>query len=172
MPVEFSVVASLVAVVALLAVSAFFSSTEIALFSLTPERLDTLAASDARGPGLQRLREDPHRLLVTILVGNNVVNIATSSILTVLLVTYLPPELAVVGTTLVATTLVLVCGEILPKSWGLANAESWALTSARPVKYVGLALWPLVTFFDVLTRRLAGVTGGSPDIERELLEEE
>jgi len=40
------------------------------------------------------------------------------------------------------------------------------------VKYVGLALWPLVTFFDVLTRRLAGVTGGSPDIERELLEEE
>jgi len=117
MPVEFSVVASLVAVVALLAVSAFFC-TEIALFSLTPERLDTLAASDARGPGLQRLREDPHRLLVTILVGNNVVNIATSSILTVLLVTYLPPELAVVGTTLVATTLVLVCGEILPKSWG------------------------------------------------------
>jgi len=172
MPVEFSVVASLAAVAVLLAVSAFFSSTEIALFSLTPERIDALAEGDDRGPGLQRLREDPHRLLVTILVVNNVVNIATSSILTVLLVTYLPPELAVVGTTLVATTLVLVCGEILPKSWGLANAESWALTAARPLKYVGLLLWPFVAFFDLLTRSLAGAIGGTPDIERELLEEE
>jgi CBS domain containing-hemolysin-like protein len=172
MPVPLSVVASLAVVAVLLAVSAFFSSTEIALFSLTPERLDQLADSDERGPQLQRLREDPHRLLVTILVGNNVVNIAVSSILTVVLVAYLPAELAVVGTTLVATSLVLVCGEILPKSWGLANAESWALRVARPVKYVGLVLWPLVAFFDALTRRLAGATGGSPDIERELLEED
>ena len=169
---EFTVVTSLAAVAVLLAVSAFFSSTEIALFSLTPSRLDALAAEDARGPALKRLREDPHRLLVTILVGNNVVNVAISSILTVLLVAYLPPEFAVVGTTLVATALVLVCGEILPKSWGLANADSWALTVARPVRYVGLVLWPLVAFFDALTRGLGSVAGGEPDIERELLEEE
>ncbi len=172
MPIDPSVLASLAAVAVLLAVSAFFSSTEIALFSLTPDRLDALAAGDDRGPALKRLREDPHRLLVTILVGNNLVNIAVSSILTVILVAYLPPELAVVGTTLVATSLVLVCGEILPKSWGLANAESWALTAARPLKYVGLALWPLVAFFDALTRGVAGATGGSPDIEQELLEED
>ncbi|MXR22587.1 CNNM domain-containing protein [Halobacterium bonnevillei] len=172
MPPELSVVASLAAVAVLLVVSAFFSSTEIALFSLTPQRLDELAAGDERGRGLKRLRENPHKLLVTILVGNNLVNIAISSILTVLLVAYLPPQLAVVGTTLAATTLVLVCGEILPKSWGLANAESWALSAARPVRVIGLLLWPLVAFFDVLTRRLAGATGGSPDIERELLEEE
>jgi CBS domain containing-hemolysin-like protein len=172
MPLDLSVLVSLAAVAVLLAVSAYFSSTEIALFSLTDERIADLAAGDERGSELKRLRDDPHRLLVTILVGNNVVNIAVSSILTVLLVTYLPPELAVVGTTLIATSLVLVCGEILPKSWGLANAESWALTTARPLKYVALALWPLVTFFDVLTRRLAGATGGSPDIEQELLEED
>ncbi|MFB6269864.1 MAG: CNNM domain-containing protein [Halobacterium sp.] len=172
MPLEYAVVVSLAAVVVLLAVSAFFSSTEIALFSLTPERLDELAAGDERGQRLKRLRDDPHRLLVTILVGNNVVNIATSSILTVLLVAYLPPQWAVVGTTLVATSLVLVCGEILPKSWGLANADTWALTAARPLQLVGYALWPLVVFFDTVTRRLAGVTGGSPDIERELLEED
>jgi Mg2+/Co2+ transporter CorB len=109
---------------------------------------------------------------VTILVENNLVNIAISSILTVLLVAYLPPQLAVAGTTLAATTLVLVSGEILPNSWGLANAESWALSAAGPVRLIGLLLWPLVAFFDVLTRRLAGATGGSPDIERELLAEE
>jgi CBS domain containing-hemolysin-like protein len=170
--VDPSLLASLAAVAVLLVISAFFSSTEIALFSLADDRIAALADEDPRGPELQSLRADPHRLLVTILVGNNVVNIAVSSILTVLLVAYLPPELAVVGTTLAATALVLVCGEILPKSWGLANAEAWALRVARPVRYVGLLLWPLVAFFDWLTRGLAALTGGSPAIESELLDEE
>jgi CBS domain containing-hemolysin-like protein len=170
--VDPSLLASLAAVAALLAASAFFSSTEIALFSLPEDRIAALAGEDPRGAGVQALRENPHRLLVTILVGNNVVNIAVSSILTVLLVAYLPPELAVAGTTLVGTSLVLVCGEILPKSWALANAESWALRTAAPVKYVGLLLWPLVAFFDWLTRGLARLIGGSPAIETELLDEE
>jgi CBS domain containing-hemolysin-like protein len=170
--VDFAVLSSLVLVAVLLAVSAFFSSTEIALFSLSDDRIAELAGGDVRGEDLADLRGDPHRLLVTILVGNNVVNIAVSSILTVLLVAYLPPQLAVVGTTLAATSLVLVCGEILPKSWGLANAESWALRVARPMHYVGLALWPLTIVFDTLTRRISGATGGSADIERELLDDE
>ncbi|MDH5020207.1 DUF21 domain-containing protein [Halobacterium rubrum] len=170
--VETAVITSLVVVAALLAVSAFFSSTEIALFSLSDDRIAELAADDVRGEDLVDLREDPHRLLVTILVGNNVVNIAISSILTVLLVAYLPPELAVAGTTLAATTLVLVGGEILPKSWGLANADSWALRVAKPMRYVGLVLWPLVVVFDVLTRGVSDATGGDPGIERELLDDE
>jgi len=171
--VDFAVLSSLAVVAVLLAVSAFFSSTEIALFSLSDDQVAGLAGGgDVRGEDLADLREDPHRLLVTILVGNNVVNIAVSSILTVLLVAYLPPELAVAGTTLAATTLVLVCGEILPKSWGLANAESWALRVARPMRYVGLVLWPLVVVFDVLTRGVSGATGGDPGIERELLDDD
>jgi CBS domain containing-hemolysin-like protein len=169
--VEPALLSSLVVVAVLLAVSAFFSSTEIALFSLSDDRIAALAG-DAGGGDLSDLREDPHRLLVTILVGNNVVNIAISSILTVLLVAYLPPELAVAGTTLAATSLVLVCGEILPKSWGLANAESWALRVAKPMRYVSLLLWPLTIVFDTLTRGISGATGGSSDIERELLDDE
>jgi CBS domain containing-hemolysin-like protein len=73
---------------------------------------------------------------------------------------------------LVAASLVLVAGEILPKSWGLANAVSWALRTARPVRYVGVVLWPLVVVFDRLTRLLAAATGGSPGIESELLDDE
>ena len=169
--VDFAVLSSLVFVAVLLAVSAFFSSTEIALFSLSDDRIAELAGRKG-GEDLSDLRADPHKLLVTILVGNNVVNIAVSSILTVLLVAYLPPQLAVVGTTLAATSLVLVCGEILPKSWGLANAESWALRVAKPMRYVGLVLWPLVVVFDTLTRGVSSATGGSPDIERELLDDE
>ena len=60
----------------LLCVSAFFSASEIAIFSLERHRVTALwDGSDKRGAVLGRLREDPHRLLVTILVGNNVVNI-------------------------------------------------------------------------------------------------
>jgi len=169
--VDPTVVPSLAGVAVLLAVSAFFSSTEIALFSLSDDRIAELAGRPGSAD-LADLRGDPHRLLVTILVGNNVVNIAISSILTVLLVAYLPPELAVAGTTLAATVLVLVCGEILPKSWGLANAESWALRVAEPMRYVGLLLWPVTVVFDTLTRGLSGATGGDPDIERELLDDE
>jgi CBS domain containing-hemolysin-like protein len=169
--VEPALLSSLVVVAVLLAVSAFFSSTEIALFSLSDDRIAALAG-ESGGEDLSDLRGDPHRLLVTILVGNNVVNIAISSILTVLLVAYLPPELAVAGTTLAATSLVLVCGEILPKSWGLANAESWALRVAKPMRYVSLLLWPLTIVFDTLTRGISGATGGSSDIERELLDDE
>ena len=171
MPVEFSVVASLVAVVALLAVSAFFSSTEIALFSLTPERLDTLAASDARGPGLQRLREDPHRLLVTILVGNNVVNMAIASITTALLVDVLPTGSAVTIATVVASFIVLVFGEIVPKSYGLGHAREWCLQVARPISIVERVLYPLVALFDFITRRINAVLNGDTAIEKPYLEE-
>ncbi len=73
-------IAGVAAIVVLLAVGAFFSASEIAFFSLAPHRRDELAASETPGAGsLGRLAADPHRLLVTILVGNNVVNVALAA---------------------------------------------------------------------------------------------
>lgn len=70
----------------LLAASAFVSSTAIAVFSLSREWLDErVAAQDRRAAVLVGLRDDPHRLLVTLLVGNNLVKVAISGILAVLL---------------------------------------------------------------------------------------
>ncbi|GAA0652539.1 CNNM domain-containing protein [Salarchaeum japonicum] len=154
----------------LLAVSAFFSSAEIALFSLPIERVRELADTPT-GKQLAETRENSHRLLVTLLVGNNVVNIAISSIVTVVLVTYLPPSYAAVAATLTATTLVLVFGEILPKTWGLANAEAWSLRVVGPMRVIELLLYPLVVFFDTLTGLLARLAGGETEIEREYLDE-
>ncbi|MEE6211153.1 DUF21 domain-containing protein [Salarchaeum sp. III] len=154
----------------LLVVSAFFSSAEIALFSVPIERVRELATTPA-GERLAETREDSHRLLVTLLVGNNVVNIAISSIVTVVLVTYLPPSYAAVAATLTATSLVLVFGEILPKTWGLANAESWSLRVVGPMRVIELVLYPLVVFFDTLTGALARLAGGETEIEREYLDE-
>ena len=154
------------AVVVLLAFSAFFSSTEIAIFSLSAEWIDRQAAtSDRRASILKELRDDPHRLLVTVLVGNNLVNVAISSIVTAMLVTHFSAGIAVTVATLAVGFVVLVFGEIVPKSYGLGNAERWALATARPISLVGRSLSPLVTLFDVLTTRINERIGGEREIE-------
>jgi Mg2+/Co2+ transporter CorB len=158
-----STVAGVGAMVALVAASAFFSSSETAIFSLAA---DWAPAADVHGAdALARLREDPHRLLVTILVGNNVVNVAVSSLATLLLVRYLSPEAAAAAATVVVSTVVLVFGEIVPKAYGLGHAEEWSLTVAGPLTAVGWAFSPLVAAFDGVTRRLAAAVGGNPEVE-------
>jgi len=160
------------AVVVLLAISAFFSSSEIALFSLSPEWIaERVAAGEGRAGSLERLRDDPHRLLVTILVGNNVVNIAISSIITVLVARTLSGGVAVAVATVVASSLVLVCGEIVPKSYGLGNAESWSLRVVKPLAVIERVLYPLVFVFDGLTRQLSDVLGGDEHIEDPYVDE-
>lgn len=163
-------VPSAVAVAVLLILSAFFSSSESAIFSLSDEWVQT-AASDGRSETriLQHLRSDPHRLLVTVLVGNNLVNIALTSIVTLVVATFVPPGFAVILATLVVSVLILVFGEIVPKSYGLGHAQSWSLRVARPVSYIELALSPLVTVFDIVTGWLATSIGGDQHIEETYL---
>ena len=160
-------VAGVAAVIVLLAFSAFFSSSETAIFSLPAEWFERQAATDdPRGDVLKELHDDPHRLLVTLLVGNNVVNIAISSIVTVLIAGYLPSGAAIVATTLCTSFLVLVFGEIVPKAFGLGNAESWSLRVASPVRLVERALSPLITLFDGITRRMNAYISGDANIEK------
>jgi len=160
------------AILALVAASAFFSSTEIAIFSLSDRWLaEGDPAADPRLATLRALREDPHRLLVTILVGNNVVNVAIASLTTALLIERLPTGSAVSVATVVASFVVLVFGEIVPKSYGLGHAGAWALSVARPVSIAGRLLLPLVAFFDFVTRRMNAVIGGETGIEEPYLDE-
>ncbi|WP_340098770.1 hemolysin family protein [Salinibaculum salinum] len=156
----------LVAIFLLLVLSAFFSSSEIAMFSLADHRVEALAEESTTGKLLKHLREDPHRLLVTILVGNNLVNIAMSSIATGLLSFYLGNGgLAVVLATVGITALVLLFGETAPKSYAIENTESWALRISRPLQWAERLLMPLIVLFDYLTRIINKVTGGRGAIE-------
>lgn len=155
-----------IATVVLLVVSAFFSSSETAIFSLPAEWFDEQdTTSDERIAVLTELRDDPHRLLVTLLVGNNVVNVAISSIVTVVLASYASPGVAVTVGTILTSCAVLIFGEIVPKSYGLGNAERWSLVVAGPIALFERVLSPLVTVFDVLTRYLTNWVGGKSDIE-------
>ncbi|MFC6826863.1 hemolysin family protein [Halopelagius fulvigenes] len=159
-------VAGAVAIVFLIGLSAFFSSSEIAMFSLAKHRIDSLVEEELPGAKtVQSLKSNPHRLLVTILVGNNIVNIAMSSIATALVGIYFDPGTAVLLSTFGITTLVLLFGESAPKSYAVENTESWALRIARPLKYSEYVLLPLVVFFDYLTRAINKVTGGRSSIE-------
>jgi CBS domain containing-hemolysin-like protein len=154
------------AIVVLTGLSAFFSSSEIAMFSLARHRVESMVDEGVPGADVVKaLKDDPHRLLVTILVGNNIVNIAMSSIATGLFAIYLSQGQAVVAATLGITTLVLLFGESAPKSYAVENTESWSLRIARPLKYSELALLPLVVVFDYLTRVINQVTGGRSAIE-------
>jgi CBS domain containing-hemolysin-like protein len=158
--------AGLVAIAVLMGLSAFFSSSEIAMFSLAHHRIDSLVEDDvANADVLKHLKDDPHRLLVTILVGNNLVNIAMSSIATGLLGYYLSRGQAVLAATFGITALVLLFGESAPKSYAVENTESWALRISRPLQYSEYLLLPLVVTFDHLTRIVNQVTGGRSAIE-------
>jgi Mg2+/Co2+ transporter CorB len=159
------------AVVLLLGLSAFFSSSEIAVFSLQKDWIAQQAATgDRRAQVLQELYDNPHRLLVTLLVGNNIVNIAISSIITVLVASYLSPGPAVVATTVVTSFLILIFGEIVPKAFGLGNAQDWALTVASPVRLVERVLSPLITLFDGITSRINALIPIETDIEKPYLD--
>jgi Mg2+/Co2+ transporter CorB len=159
------------AIVLLLSLSAFFSSSETAVFSLPREWIEREATTDdPRARVLKELHDDPHRLLVTLLVGNNIVNIAISSIMTVLVATYLSAGPAVIATTVITSFLILIFGEIVPKAFGLGNAEQWALTIASPIRHVERGLSPLITLFDGITRRLNALIPIKTDIETPYLD--
>ncbi|MFT4944151.1 MAG: putative hemolysin [Halovenus sp.] len=153
-------------ILVLLVLSAFFSSSEIAMFAFPDHRIEAVVGEGRPGAKtLRALKRDPHRLLVTILVGNNLVNIAMSSIATGLLALFLSQSQAVFLATFGITALVLLFGESAPKSYAVDNTESWALRTARLLKLAEYLLLPLVVLFDYLTRAINRVSGGQAPIE-------
>jgi len=153
-------------IVVLIGLSAFFSSSEIAMFSLPSHRVEALVEDGRRGSRtLKALKTDPHRLLITILVGNNLVNIAMSSIATGLFGLYMSQGQAVLAATFGITAVVLLFGESAPKSYAVENSESWSLRIARPLKLSEYVLMPLIVVFDRLTQIVNRLTGGRSAIE-------
>jgi len=150
--------------------SGFFSSSEIAMFSLGTHRIDPMVEQGLRGAkAIKSLKEDPHRLLVTILVGNNMVNITMSSISTTIVGFYFDPGTAVLVSSFGITSLVLIFGETAPKSYAVDNTELHARRVAPVLQFVEKLLWPLITLFHYVTQFVNKLTGGGPAIESSYL---
>jgi putative hemolysin len=162
---EFTVIGILI-ILMLLMGSGFFSSSEIAMFSLTPYQIDAMVEEGKRGAKtIKSLKSDPHRLLVTVLVGNNLVNITMSSVSTTIVGFYFDASTAVLVSSFGITSMVLLFGESAPKSYAVEHTGSWARTVAPPLNVVGKLLWPLITVFYYLTKLVNRLTPGSGSLE-------
>lgn len=131
----------------LIAASAFFSASETAYTSLNRMRLKELAENGDKKASLAlTLADNYDTLLSTILVGNNLVNILASSLATVLFVKYFPVT-GVTISTIVMTILVLLFGEISPKSIAKERPEVFAVNVAPFLRIVMVMLTPVNFFF-------------------------
>src|SRR5699024_9719634 len=123
---------------------------------------------------VSNLIEDSNKLLSTILVGNNVVNIAATSISTALFTSLIPGASGVAVATAVMTVLVLLFGEITPKTIAANNSEKVAIFVSRPIKIIIFILRPVVWVFNLVTGVIFKILGvkdksGQPYITEEEL---
>lgn len=148
-------IAMVVVLLVLIALSAFFSATETAFMSLNRAKIKSRAqAGNKRAAKVLKLCESGDMLLSTILIGNNIVNIAATSIATVLFVGLFRENGATVST-VVMTVSVLIFGEITPKSLAKERPEAYALAVVDVVSLLNTLLKPL-TFLLVKMKRLIG----------------
>ena len=135
--------------------SAFFSSSEAAFLSLQKTRLAHLVNTEVAGARrVADMIQEPERLLATILLGNNLVNVAFAALVTVVIVPLLGEGRGVIVATAVATVILLVIGEIIPKTIAVRHAERIAFWYAKPLKIIELLLLPLVITLQWVTNRV------------------
>ena len=153
----------IVALVLLVIASAYFSATETAFSSLNKIRLRNMADDGNRkAEATLRLAEDFDRLLSTLLVGNNIVNI-TAATLGTLFFTKLSPEYGATISTVVLTLVILTFGEISPKTIAKENAESWAMVSTPFLRVLSTVLRPLTILFSLLQKGIGKLFHASGD---------
>ena len=162
----------IIAIAVLVLLSAYFSATETAFTSANRIRLKNLAGDgNKKAKEVLDLSDNFDNLLSTILVGNNIVNIAMSSLATVFFLQLYPKYGATIATAVI-TIVVLVFGEISPKSVAKEKAESFAMFSAPFISAIMTVLTPVNWIFSQWKKLLAkvfNVDGVRPITEDELL---
>ena len=162
----------LVVLVILLALSAFFSSAETALTTVNRLRVRALVdEGDARAITLAKVIDDPGKLLSAILIGNNIVKISASSIATILATNFFGNAGAGIATG-VMTLLVLIFGEVTPKTMASLKAEKMALGYAKIIYTIMFVFTPLIFILDLLSGGLLRLLGVDPDKRDDSVTEE
>lgn len=148
-------VSLIIVLVILIFMSAYFSATETAFSSLNKIRMKSLANSGNKRAGLvMELSEDYDKLLSTILIGNNIVNIASASLATIVFVAHFG-DAGVSLSTVVMTIVVLIFGEISPKSLSKESPEAWAMIAAPSLKLLLWILYPVNFLFSLWKKFLS-----------------
>ncbi len=169
---EFNYGGPLIALVLLLFLSGFFSASETALMSLSKIRIRHLMEEKVKGADIiGRLVEKPSRLLGAILVGNNIVNIGASALATYIAIQYFGNN-GVGIATVVMTILVLIFGEITPKSLAVENSEIISLKIAKIILVITVILEPIVFVLMKITNIMIKLLGGKKDSKEPFITED
>ena len=151
-------IAMLVALVALVAMSGYFSATETAFTSLNRIRLKNKADNgDRRAARTLELAEDYDRLLSTILIGNNIVNNVATTIGAVLFIKLIDDVRGPTVSAIVLTVVILIFGEVSPKSLAKENPEGWAMIATPLLRLLVVILTPANFLFTQWKRLLSKV---------------
>ncbi len=157
------------AIIALLALSAFFSGSETALTAVSKARMHQLEKNgDSRAGRVTALLESRDKLIGALLLGNNLVNILASALTTNILLSIFG-DVGVAYATLIMTALVLVFSEVLPKTYALANSDQSALKIAPLVQLIVKILSPFVAIVQAIVRLLLRLGGSRLGAEENLL---
>ena len=145
----------------LVGLSAFFSGTEVAMVGIRKSTVTRLLKQKVKGAkALHKFTSNPSWMMSSVNLGNNLVNVMASVFATSIAIRTLGNEGLgiVVG---VMTFVILVFGEITPKIYANANSTKIALTGAPILLIFSYALWPVVKFFEIITKTIIKLTGSS-----------
>ncbi len=168
------VIAYIAVIVVLLAFSAFFSMSETAFTSVNQVRLKKMAKDgDKKAARTLKILENYDKFLTTILIGNNLVNIGASSLATVMfgviLVGYASSTVSLTST-VVMTIVVLIFGEITPKTMAKKNPEKYAIRMCTTIHYIEVVFTPFSWIFTKFTNAIGRNSGESPTMTEDELE--
>ena len=166
-------IVQLIILLILLFLSAFFSSAETALMTVNKIRLRSLAENgDKSAIRVLAITEDSGKLLSAILIGNNVVNLSASSIATILATKLLGSAGAGIATGIL-TFLILIFGEISPKTLATIHAEKLSLIYSGPISFLMKVLTPVIFIINKLAMGFLFLIGVKPeDADTQITEEE
>lgn len=154
----------------LILLSAFFSAAESALTSIHYVKVKTLLKKGKPGSKiLYALKKKPQAMIITILIGNNIVNILASGLSAIIFLEWFGSKgLALSAGVMIF--LILTFGEIVPKTLALQNSQKFALFSATPIYYLSFIFYPIIKFYHILIRLINKIV--KHKVEKKISEEE
>ena len=162
----------IIGLIILIILSSFFSASETALMSISKIRVRHMVEENIKGANrVKELIDNPSSLLASILVGNNVVNIASSSLATVLAINLIGSR-GVAISTIIMTIVVLIFGEITPKTLASQNSEQISLRVSNPIFIVSKMLKPVVIITTTISKFFIKLLGGKSDSTKPFITED
>ncbi len=168
---EFPLSVLIGSIIGLVFLSAFFSGSETSLTSASKPRMHILARSGKKNAGVfEKIFKDKEQLICTILFANNLVNVLASALATKILIEVTETE-GILYATIIMTLMILIFGELIPKTLALSNADKYALKISPIIRIIIIILFPLTKVLNYLVGLILKVMGVDyKDSRKEILE--